>query len=338
MVESVTGCSAPRLQHCSTSRYLVRGAAPKGPSSSRTPRLPGARRPAAAFPCPAPPSRGGSPPPDGRDAPGPGSRSSGPRHAAVSWTAAAGSSAPGSDHCASGPAAAAPRAKPVSSRPAPVVKTWPRHRAGASRWRTANTAVSWGPSPRPMRTAARASTRGATAVPGPAAADAVSAYPAASTAEPAATTVSGRAGPPRRASSVCAASATAPAPADSSTPRAGPPSSRSPSGGRQAISIPSAVHATQLTAVTRASARVRTTARAPAASSPATARRASVPRGGCCGSSPDGAPGGGGSRGRVSAHGRARAIRVAARTTEAVAPASWARAAARAGRPGPGDG
>src|ERR1051325_9168494 len=32
MVESVTGCSAPRLQHCSTSRYLVPGSGSTGVS------------------------------------------------------------------------------------------------------------------------------------------------------------------------------------------------------------------------------------------------------------------------------------------------------------------
>ncbi|MET8863886.1 hypothetical protein ABZW11_13095 [Nonomuraea sp. NPDC004580] len=50
-----------------------------------------------------------------------------------------------SDQVASGPAIAAPRAKPVIFRLAPVVKIWLRSRSGASRWRIANRAVSWGP-------------------------------------------------------------------------------------------------------------------------------------------------------------------------------------------------
>lgn len=61
---------------------------------------------------------------------------------------------PDSDHVASGPAAAVPSAKPVILRLAPVVNTWARRCSGASRLRTVNRPVSWGPSLSPATAAA----------------------------------------------------------------------------------------------------------------------------------------------------------------------------------------
>ncbi|WP_410620141.1 hypothetical protein [Amycolatopsis sp. cmx-8-4] len=68
----------------------------------------------------------------------------------------------GIDHAASGPASAAPAARPVILTLAAVVNTCARTRAGVSRCRIANRAVSCGPSANPA--SAEAATRSFTSV------------------------------------------------------------------------------------------------------------------------------------------------------------------------------
>lgn len=139
-------------------------------------------------------------------------------------TPAASSRAPGGDRAASGPASAPPTAKPVISTLAPVGKILLRKRSGDSRRRTANRAVSRGPSPAPIGSAAPMSAGGRPL--------AASASPAACPSPPRRITASGAT--TRRASRPLAGS-----PAPPHTTAARPhPAPAPPAGGTRAVSTP----------------------------------------------------------------------------------------------------
>jgi hypothetical protein len=143
------------------------------------------------------------------------------------------------ERAASRPASAAPAAIPAIFRLAAVVKICPRMCLGDSRCRTANTAVSCGPSPAPPTiTAGTMSQPGATAASGGQASSATAAMLPPRASVLAKTSVSGSPRHGRRARTALAASDAAAIALISRAPPVGDPSRCAPSSGQHTISIP----------------------------------------------------------------------------------------------------
>src|SRR5580704_523710 len=186
--------------------------------------------------------------------------------------------------------------------------------AGVSRCRTANSAVSWGPSPAPVSaTAASVSQPGATAA---------AAMLTPITSVLANTRTSGWPRPGRRARIALAISEATAIALIASAPRAGPPSRCAPSSGQQTKSIPIPTKDTTEVTVARSSGR-----RVAIAANPAANWAANWAAGCRTGTGPRAQAG----RDSEQAAGTARATRAAAVSTAARAPNPAATAAARAG-------